>query len=189
MDQSRQLSEHERAALRQAQGALELKESAIADASRAIKLENYMLQLMTGVSQDMAGSFLDAVAEEQQVNSRVEVLLDLAKKNNIDFWADENRAHQIVQFQDRDAQVRKFQDFFSSTLAMVYNAMFPRNPQSANITELMDKFRNVESIHDFVKVQMVAGAKFALIWLKVCHSKLVFNNLFDLFYRKTSKIG
>jgi hypothetical protein len=51
----------------------------------------------------------------------------------------------------------------------------------------MHKCRDMESIHDFVKAQMVASAKFALIWLKVCHSKLDFNNLFDLFYRKTSK--
>jgi hypothetical protein len=51
----------------------------------------------------------------------------------------------------------------------------------------MDKFRDVESIHDFVKAQLVVGAKFALIWLKVCHSKLDFNDLFDAFHRKTSK--
>jgi hypothetical protein len=51
----------------------------------------------------------------------------------------------------------------------------------------MHKFRDMESIHDFVKAQMVASAKFALIWLKVYHSKLDFNNLFDIFYRRTSK--
>ena len=55
MDQSRKSSDRERAALRQAQEALELKESAAADASRAIKRENYMLDLMTDASQDMAG--------------------------------------------------------------------------------------------------------------------------------------
>jgi hypothetical protein len=70
---------------------------------------------------------------------------------------------------------------------MVFNAMFPRNPQPANLTELMNKFRNVESIHDVAKAQTVAGAKFALIWLKVCHSKLDFGSVIDTFYRKTSK--
>jgi hypothetical protein len=43
MDQSRKSSERERAALRQAQEALELKESAVADASRAVKRENICL--------------------------------------------------------------------------------------------------------------------------------------------------
>jgi hypothetical protein len=51
----------------------------------------------------------------------------------------------------------------------------------------MNNFRDVESIHDFAKAQMVAGSKFALIWLKVCHSKLDFSNVIDTFYRKTSK--
>jgi hypothetical protein len=44
---------------------------------------------------------------------------------------------------------------------MIYNALFPRNPQPANLTEPMDKFKDVESIDDFVKAQMVAGANFA----------------------------
>jgi hypothetical protein len=34
---------------------------------------------------------------------------------------------------------------------------------------------------------MVDGAKFALIWLKVCNSKLDFSNIIGTFYRKTSK--
>jgi hypothetical protein len=89
------------------------------------------------------GSFLDTVTEEQRVNLRVEVLLELARKNDIDFWADDNHTRWIVQFQDRAAQVRDFRDFFGSTLAMVYNALFPRNPQPANLTELMNKFRDV----------------------------------------------
>jgi hypothetical protein len=55
MDKSRKLSDRERAALRQAQEALELKESAAADASWAIKRENYMLDLMTDASEDVAG--------------------------------------------------------------------------------------------------------------------------------------
>jgi hypothetical protein len=118
---------------------------------------------------------------------RVEILLRLAQQNGSDFWADEDRTHRIVQFQDRATQVREFRDFFGSTLSMVYNAMFPRNPQPENLTELMGKLRDVQSIHDFVKAQMVAGAKFALIWLKVCHSKLDFSSVIDTFYRKMLK--
>jgi hypothetical protein len=68
-----------------------------------------------------------------------------------------------MRFQDRAAQVRDFLDFCTSTLAMVYNAMFPRNPQPGNLPELMKKFKNVHQIHDFVKAQLMAGARFALI--------------------------
>jgi hypothetical protein len=213
MDQIRKSLESERAAIEKVREALEPRDSAIAEVSRATKRENFMLELMTDASEDMAGmssyhiplfsfystfeaydmsallvgSFLDTAAEEQRVNSRVNVLLGLSKKNNIDFWAGEDRARQIVRFQDRAAQVQKLQDFFGSTLAMIYNAMFPQNPQPTNITELMAKFKDVDSIHGFVKAQMVAGAKFALIWLKICHWKLDFSKLLDIFYRKISR--
>jgi hypothetical protein len=70
---------------------------------------------------------------------------------------------------------------------MVYNAMFSRNPQPDNLPELMGKFKDVRSIHDFVKAQMIVGAKLALIWLKICHSKLDFGKVVDTFYLKPSK--
>jgi hypothetical protein len=165
LDQSRKSSDREHAALHQAQEALELKETATANATRSAQCESYMLDLMTDSSQDMTGmlllsfyfldiflypslwyiyfsltllvgSFLDAAAEEQRVNSRVEFFLRLAKMNDIEFWANEDRTRRIVQFQDQAAQLREFRDFFGSTLAMVYNAMFPQNPQPENLTEL-----------------------------------------------------
>jgi hypothetical protein len=214
MDQFRKSLEREQAALRQAQEAFDLKEFVTANALRAAERESYMLYLMTDASQDMAGillvscrsfyflrvpshdalfssllvgSFMDAAAEEERVNARVDILLQLAHQNGADFWADEDRTRHIVQFQDRATQIREFHDFFGSTLSIVYNAMFSQNPQPGNLTELMGKFRYTQSIHDFAKAQMVAGAKFALIWLKVCHSKLDFSSVIDTFYRKTSK--
>jgi hypothetical protein len=56
MDQSRKSSDREKSALRQAQEALELKETAVAEALRATTREDYMLDLMTEASQDMAGT-------------------------------------------------------------------------------------------------------------------------------------
>jgi hypothetical protein len=125
LEQSRKSSDREQAALRQAQESLELKETATANAARSVQRENYMLDLMTDASQDMAGklllprlfphcssifipvlycffplflvgAFLDAAAEEQRVNARVESLTHLARANDIDFWADEARCRRIV---------------------------------------------------------------------------------------------
>jgi hypothetical protein len=215
MEQSRKSSDRERTSLQQAQEALELKETATADAARSAQHENYMLALMTDASHDMAGmlllfycflaifstpffvlqifillfigAFVDATAEEHRVNARVETLLRLAKTHGINFLAGEDRTCRIVQFQDRATQTRGFLDFWNSTLAMVYNAMFLRNPQPDNLLEIMGKFRDVHSIHGFVKAQMIASAKLALIWLKICHSKLDFNTAVETFYLKASK--
>jgi hypothetical protein len=56
MDQSHNSSDREKTALRQAQEALELKEAAVAKALQATARENYMLDVMTDASQDMAGT-------------------------------------------------------------------------------------------------------------------------------------
>jgi F0F1-type ATP synthase membrane subunit b/b' len=55
MDQSRKSSEREKIALRQAQDALELEEIVVAEASQGTSRENYMLDLMTDATLDMAG--------------------------------------------------------------------------------------------------------------------------------------
>jgi hypothetical protein len=197
MEQSRKSSDWEQDALRQEHEALEMKKTTTANAAKSAQRENYMLDLMT-VSVPLLvlycfshflfiGAFVDASVEEKRVNSRVETLLRLAKDHDINFWADEGCTRRIVQFQDRATQTRGFRDFCNSTLVMVYNAMFPCNPQPNNLTELMDKFKDVRNIHDFVKAQMVVGAKLDLIWLKICHSKLDFGKVVDTFYLKASR--
>jgi hypothetical protein len=213
LEQARKSSDHEQIALRQAQESLELEKTATSNAARFVQRENYMLDLLIDASQDMAGTlsllfhiaflclsvcyiafslsplgaFLDTAAEEQRVNLRGDSLLRLARDNNIYFWADEACCRCIVQFQDRANQTREFLDFCNTTLAMVYNAMFPRNPQPENLTQLMDKFRDVRNIHDFVKAQMVVGSKFALIWLRIYHPKMDLDKVVEGVLLKSSK--
>jgi hypothetical protein len=70
---------------------------------------------------------------------------------------------------------------------MVYNAMFSRNPQPGNLTQMMEKFKDVRNIHNFVKIQMVAGAKFALIWLRIYHPKIDLDEVAQGVLLKSSK--
>jgi hypothetical protein len=55
MDQSRKFLDCEQTAIQQAQEALKLKETATAEALRAASREEYMLDLLTDASLDMAG--------------------------------------------------------------------------------------------------------------------------------------
>jgi acyl-homoserine lactone acylase PvdQ len=57
MEQSRKSSEREKIALQQAQDAISEKDSAVAEAAAATSRENFMLQLLTDASLDMAGMF------------------------------------------------------------------------------------------------------------------------------------
>jgi hypothetical protein len=65
--------------------------------------------------------------------------------------------------------------------------MFPRNPQPESLPELMKKFKSVHQIHDFVKVQLMAGARFSLIMLQICYPKLDLANLVDNCHSKLRK--
>jgi hypothetical protein len=65
--------------------------------------------------------------------------------------------------------------------------MFARNPQPENLAELMGKFRDTRNIHDFVKAQMVAGTKLALIFMRICNSKLDLDKLVDHVFLRLSK--
>jgi hypothetical protein len=118
------------------------------------------------------GANTNVQAEEDRVNARVNVLMQLALQENIEFWSNEQRCRAIVLFQDRATQGREQTYFSRGALAMVYNAMFPRNPQPDTMEKLMKLFCSPANIHDFVKAQMVAGTKFALVWVRIHYPKI-----------------
>ncbi|KAK1661851.1 hypothetical protein QYE76_050010 [Lolium multiflorum] len=130
----------EKVALQQAQDAITEKDAAVAEAVAATSRENFMLQLLTDASLDMAGSFLDAATEDERVEAR--------------------------------SNVRDYLDFCTRTLSLVYGTMFPRNKMPETLPALMDKFRDAPRIHGFVRAQLAAGARFAMIMIKICYPKL-----------------
>jgi hypothetical protein len=95
------------------------------------------------------------------------VHMEISVGTGSDFGTDHKRCFNIVQLQDRVSQVSEFVEFRRSVLAMIYNTMFPRNPEPQGFAELVGKFKHAEDIHYFVKIQLVAGAKLALAWVRV----------------------
>jgi hypothetical protein len=65
---------------------------------------------------------------------------------------------------------------------MVYKTLFPRNPQPEEFADLLAKFKNVQDILGLVRAQMIAGAKFALIWIRICHSKIDLDDVVREFF-------
>jgi hypothetical protein len=118
------------------------------------------------------GSFLDAATEDERVEARSNALLRLAREHGSNFWGTPERTRQIVRFQDRALQVREFLDFCMKTLSLVYGTMFPRNKMPETLPALMEKFRDAPRIHGFVRAQLAAGARFAMIMIKICYPKL-----------------
>ncbi|KAK1606461.1 hypothetical protein QYE76_030134 [Lolium multiflorum] len=187
MEQSRESSEKEKIALQRAQDAISERDTAVAEADAAASRENSMLQLLTDASLDMAGAFLDPITEDERVEARSNVLLRLAHEHGSTFWGTPERTRQIVRFQDRALQVREYLDFCTRTLSLVYGTMFPRNKMPETLPALMDKFRDAPRIHGFVRAQLAAGARFAMIMIKICYPKLDVGQVVPKCLEKMSK--
>jgi hypothetical protein len=50
--------------------------------------------------------------------------------------------------------------------------MFPRDEAPDTLLGLMEKFRDAPRIHNFVRAQLTAGARFAMIMIHICHPQL-----------------
>ena len=84
---------------------------------------------------------LSEAEESRRVNSRVNALGALSEPHEV-FWTDTAKAAIVVQFQDRVDQVQVFFEKCRDSLAMVYQTMFPLNPQPESLLALMAKFKN-----------------------------------------------
>ena len=127
---------------------------------------------------------MDADAEDQRVDTRSNFLINLGLDHGVLFWATPERTRQIVRFQDRSCQVREFLEFCYKTLSMIFNAMFPRNVQPKSLPELMEKFKDSQKIHGFVRAQLVAGARVTLIMLQIYHPKLDMTKVVETVHAK-----
>jgi hypothetical protein len=82
------------------------------------------------------------------------------------FWSDAWRRQAVVLLQDCvdhiEQTMEACQKFLTTTLTM----MLPRNPPPDNFCKLLDAFGSSKNIHRLVKLQLVAGAQFALTWVR-----------------------
>jgi hypothetical protein len=65
--------------------------------------------------------------------------------------------------------------------------MFPRNEIPDTLPALMEKFRDAPRIHNFVRAQLSAGARFAMIMIQICYRKLDLTKIVAKCLAKQSK--
>jgi hypothetical protein len=56
----------------------------------------------------------------------------------------------------------------------MYSVMLPRNPPPENFGQLLEVFRTSRHIHRLIELNLVAGANFALGWVRKWHPRLNF---------------
>ncbi|KAK1618979.1 hypothetical protein QYE76_024496 [Lolium multiflorum] len=69
----------------------------------------------------------------------------------------------------------------------VYSTMFPRNKMPETLPALMEKFRDAPRIHGFVRAQLSAGARFAMMMIQICYPKLDMSQIVAKCLSKMSK--
>ena len=119
-----------------------------------------------------AGIRVNPRGEEQRVAHRLNALADGGSQGASSFWSDRSRGHILATLQDRVGQVEEFVECCRSALAVVHSALFPLDEAPQGLYHLMRKFRRGEAIFDFVREQLIGGAKVALAFVRVHHPRI-----------------
>jgi hypothetical protein len=104
---------------------------------------------------------LDAATEDHRESERVAALERVSLDTNT-FWVDARRCSAIVLLQDCVQHVGESVDGCQKFLTITYSVMLPRNPPPENFGQLLEVFRTSRCIHRLIKLNLVAGANFAL---------------------------
>jgi hypothetical protein len=79
--------------------------------------------------------------------------------------------------QDRAQHIGEAVDGYQKSLTTMFLVMLPRNPLPENFGKLLEVFKMSQRIHQLIELNLVAGANFALGWVRKWHSKLNFNTI------------
>jgi hypothetical protein len=69
----------------------------------------------------------------------------------------------------------------------MFSVMLPRNPFLENFRQLLDAFRSIQRTHCLIKLNLIAGAIFALAWIREWKPRTDFETIFKGFPPHRSK--
>jgi hypothetical protein len=118
---------------------------------------------------------LDFAAEDRRVTKRSTALERMSASVET-LWSDPRRRNAIVLLQDRVQHVGESVDGCRRALTMMHSVMLPRNPLPTTFPLLLDTFRSSHRIYRLIELNLVAGANFALGWIRKCHPRLNYSS-------------
>jgi hypothetical protein len=98
--------------------------------------------------------------------------LEKASTDTNTFWIDLRRRSTIVLLQEHAQHVGESVDHCQKSLTTTYSIMLPRNPPLENFGKLLDVFWMSRCVHRLIVLNLVAGANFALGWIRKWHPRL-----------------
>jgi hypothetical protein len=122
------------------------------------------------------GTCLDFAIEDRRVTERNAAL----EKMSVGFetlWSDPRRRNAIVLLQDRAQHIGESVDGCRWALTTMHSVMLPHNPLPTTFPLLLDAFRSSHRIHRSIELNLVAGANFALGWIRKWHPRLNYSSM------------
>jgi hypothetical protein len=119
---------------------------------------------------------LNPIDEARRVSEQVAALERVSLDTNT-FWIDPRRRNAIILLQDRVQHVKESVDGCRKSLVTMYSVMLPRNPPPENFGQLLEVFRTSRRIHRLIELNLVAGANFALGWVRKWYPRLNFSTM------------
>jgi hypothetical protein len=119
---------------------------------------------------------LNPVDEGHRVSKRI-AALEKASKDTDTLWVDPRCRSAIVLLQDRAHHIGEAVDGCQKSLTTMYSVMLSRNPPPEGFKQLLDVFRTSQRIHRLIELNLVAGANFALGWIRKWHPRLNYSSM------------
>jgi hypothetical protein len=123
-----------------------------------------------------AGTCLDLVGESRRVTEQITALQSVAQGTK-SLWSDPRRCRAIVCLQDRAQYIGKAVDGCCKALTTIYSVMLPSNPMPRDFRQLLKTFQTSQRVHLLIKLNLIAGANFALGWMRKWNPRLNFDRM------------
>jgi hypothetical protein len=92
-------------------------------------------------------------------------------------WSDPRRRRVVVLLQDRAQHIGEVVDGCQRSLITMHFVMLPQNPLPRSFPLLIDTFRSSQRINRLIELNLVAGANFALGWMRKWHPSLNYSSM------------
>jgi hypothetical protein len=123
-----------------------------------------------------AGTCLDYATEARLVAER-NAALEKMSEGMDSLWSDPRCRSAIVLLQDRAQHIGESVDGCRRALVTMHSVMLPYNPLPGSFPLLLDTFRSSQCIYRLIELNLVAGANFALGWIRKWHPRLNYNSM------------
>jgi hypothetical protein len=124
----------------------------------------------------LPGTCLKPTDEDRWISERI-AALERASRDTNTLGVDPRHCSTVVLLQDRTQHIGEAVDGCQRSLTTMYSVMLPRNPPPEGFKQLLDAFRSSQRIHCLIELNLVAGANFALGWIRKWHPRLNYSSM------------